>query len=116
VRWTLSGTIVVAEILIAGYGAGLAFRSHSRLTRAVDSTIDEGSHGRVNAQSLKEALLRKATEAGVKLDEHGVSIDETPQSLDVHISWHSPVVTIAARDWLVIPMTLDRTLDRPARR
>jgi hypothetical protein len=117
VRWTISGTIFIAEILVAGYGAGLALWSHSRLTNAVDSTIDERSHGgRVNAKVLKEALLKKATEVGVKLDEHDISVDETPQSLDIHISWQSPVLTIAARDWLVIPMTLDRAMERPAGR
>ncbi|MBI1847409.1 MAG: hypothetical protein HY294_09430 [Candidatus Rokubacteria bacterium] len=109
--------VFVAEILVGTYAAGMALWSHSQLTNAIENTIEEGTRGgRLSPRALKETLLRKATELGVRLEENSVVIEDGQQTLDIHISWLSPVLTIAARDWLVIPMTIDKSVERPAGR
>lgn len=105
------GLLMVVGFFHGFYSVSMAVSSYFSLYDAVDRAVAE--HGRTGMTAVvRDGVLRRASAAGVTLDDRRLFVEEDGRVLVVRIRWSYPVLTIQGEPVLVIPLAIDRTFPR----
>lgn len=89
-------------------------------TREINAVLDrhgsfDGGFGPGDRYgTIREGIVRGAVEAGVPVRSDNVTIGMVDNMLDVRVSWAAPMVTYQGREYLAVPLSVERSF--PVRR
>jgi hypothetical protein len=120
--------LVIVGFFFGVYQAGMAAYGWFEMsgvvddvaTREITAVIDrqgsfDGSFGSADRYgTIRAGIVKRAVEAGVPVRSENVAIGMVDNMLDVRVSWAAPMVTYQGREYLAVPLSVERSF--PLRR
>jgi hypothetical protein len=104
---------VAVGFVYAFYSGAIATYQYMQVKDIVEESVQE--RWKVDkldrAARVKQDILRKAPEAGVRLDAQNVLVTDEERNLHVLIRWSYPVVVYRDRTYASIPISYDKVFE-----
>jgi hypothetical protein len=105
-----SALLVAIGFVYAFYTGSLAAWSYFEMSDVVEKALEENA--RAGAAPLREAIVKAATDAGVRVEERQVVVAEEERLVRVRVRWTWPVMNYGGEDVLTVPLWLERAVTR----
>lgn len=92
------------------YTGAMAAWSYFRMSDVVEQALQD--QARAGALPVRGAVLRRAAEAGVPIDDRHVVVLEEEGTLRVLVRWRWPVISYGGDEVLALPLSLERSRAR----
>jgi len=106
----LGGILVVLAFFYAFYAGVMTVWSYIQVAGVVDKAWED--QGRSGAASVRAAIVRGATEAGVPIEARFVMVGEDERRMSVAVRWSFPAVSFKGDTFLDVPLSLQRSFDK----
>ena len=107
--------LVVVAICYAAYSGMIAVWQWIAVNNAVDEIISREGVEAVPPRELKSRVMQATNEAGVPLDERGVTVTRDNRGVQVEINWTMPVIIVRGDPVLAVPLSVKRASPGAAR-
>jgi hypothetical protein len=103
-------------LVVLGYGAYAGMMSawsYLQVAEVVDQAVSNPPAGSAtNPMLLRQAVLARASEAGLALDGRNVVVAEVERGFEVQVAWTFPVIVMNGDTVLAVPLSHTRGVDR----
>jgi hypothetical protein len=96
----------------AAYAAMMSAWSYMQVAEVVDHAVSNPPAGSATtAALLRQAVVTRATEAGLALDERHVTVSELDRGLEVQVAWTHPVIVVNGDAVVAVPLSHRRRME-----
>ncbi len=106
----LGGILVALAFLYAFYAGVMTIWSYLQVAGVVDKAWEE--QGRNGANSVRTAVIKGASHAGVPIDARFVAVGEDEHTLSVAVRWSFPVISYKGGALVEVPLSLERSFEK----
>jgi hypothetical protein len=104
--------VLLVVLAYAAYAAMISAQSYLQVAEVVDHAVSNPPAGSAtNAALLRQAVLARANEAGLALDERNVVVSEMERGLHVKVAWSYPVIVVNGDPVFAVPLSHSRRME-----
>jgi len=109
--------LVLVALGYAAYAGMMSAWSYLQVAEVVDQAVSNPPAGSAtDATLLRRAVLTRASEAGLVLDERNVVVADVDRGLEVQVAWTHPVIVVNGDTVLAVPLSHSRLMERAGAR
>lgn len=103
--------LVLVVLGYAAYAVMMSGWSYMQVAEVVDQAVSQPPAGSATTPALlRQAVLARASEAGIALDQNNVTVAEVEQGLQVKVAWTHPVIVLNGDTVLAVPLSHSRRM------